>query len=65
MLRPCVTVVVHMSQKSFFVESGLIMLGIPVGLLLIVALVVGLFLTAHDGPSAQHLPSANYHQSID
>jgi len=49
----------HMSTK-FLSETGLGLLGIPLGMLLIFAVVAGLFLTAHDTPSAQHLPTAQY-----
>jgi len=41
-------------------DSGLGLLAIPAGFFLIVAIVAGLFLTVHDTPSAQVLPSANY-----
>jgi len=53
----------HMSN-SFLSETGLGLLGIPLGMLLIFAVVAGLFLTAHDTPSPQHLPTAQY-QSAD
>jgi hypothetical protein len=49
----------HMSN-SFLSETGLGLLGIPLGMLLIFAVVAGLFLTAHDTPSPQHLPTAQY-----
>jgi hypothetical protein len=49
-----------MSNKSFFIESGLIMLWIPVGLLFIVLLVGGLFMMAKDTPSPHQLSSAAY-----
>jgi|SoiMetStandDraft_5_1073268.scaffolds.fasta_scaffold1002898_1 hypothetical protein len=49
-----------MSTK-FLSETGLGLLGIPLGMLLIFVVVAGLFLTAHDTPSPQHLPTAQYH----
>jgi hypothetical protein len=39
------------------------MLAIPAGFFLIVAIVAALFLTAHDTPSPDHLPSAAYQAS--
>jgi hypothetical protein len=47
-------------SKKFLSETGLGLLGIPLGMLLIFVTVAALFLTAHDSPSAQHLPSAQY-----
>ena len=52
----------HMSTK-FLSETGLGLLGIPLGMMLIFVTVAGLFITVHDTPSAQHLPSAQYHAS--
>lgn len=48
-----------MSKKPFFIESGLILLSIPLGILLIVAIVGGLFLGAKDTPSPRHLSGAS------
>ena len=52
--------VAHKSTKLLS-ETGLGLLGIPLGMLLIFVVVAGLFLTAHDTPSPQHLPTAQYH----
>ena len=49
-----------MSNKSFFIESGLVMLWIPAGLLFIVQIVGGLFLAAKDTPSPRHLSTASF-----
>jgi hypothetical protein len=52
-------------SKSFFDESGLILLGIPGGLIFIVMIVAALFLTAHDTPSArQVLTPTAHHQTV-
>jgi hypothetical protein len=52
-------VIRHMSN-SFLSETGLGLLGIPLGMLLILLSVAALFVTAHDTPSPRHLPSAQY-----
>jgi hypothetical protein len=53
------TLLLPMSTK-FWSETGLGLLGIPAGMLLIFIVVAGLFITVHDTKSPQHLPSAQY-----
>jgi len=52
-------------SKSSRSDLGLGLLWLPGGLLIILAIVAGLFLSAHDTPSPRHLSSANYHASAE
>jgi hypothetical protein len=54
-----------MSKKPYFIESGLVMLVIPAGIMLIVGIVFALFLGARDTPSPHHLSSAQYEQRAE
>ena len=48
-------------SKSFLSQTGLGLLGIPAGLMLILAIVFALFLGARDTASPHNLPTGSYH----
>jgi hypothetical protein len=50
-------------SNSFLSETGLGLLGIPLGMLLIFVTVAALFFSVHDTPSPKHLPTAQYQAS--